>query len=82
MRTGEDLGEIVDEAEIKTKSGSYRVVRRDSSQIQVINLETGDKEVAKHVLAQFIDENGLKIPHQEYNTRTIGKKFFEWKNEI
>lgn len=82
MRTGEDLGEIVDETEIKTKSGSYRVVRRDSSQIQVINLETGDKEVAKHVLAQFIDENGLKISHQEYNTRTIGKKFFEWKNEI
>lgn len=82
MRTGEDIGEIVDETEIATSGGSFRVVMRDSSQIQVFNLATGDKEVARHVLADYIDENNIDIRHQQYNTRTIGKKFFEWKNEV
>lgn len=79
MRTGEDIGEILEEAEIKTKSGEYRVVRRDSTQIQVFNIETGDKEVARHILAEFIDENNIDIQHDKYNTRTIGNKFFKWK---
>lgn len=81
MRTGEDIGDIVDETEIITTTGHYRVVMRDSSQIQVFNLETGDKEVARHVLADYIDQNGIDIDHQRYNTRTIGKKFFEWANK-
>lgn len=79
MRTGEDIGDIIEEANIKLRDGtSYRVVLRDSTQIQVFNLETGDKEVARHVLAKFIDENKLKIPHQDLNTRSIGKQFFKW----
>lgn len=78
MRTGEDIGEIVDEALIRTKSGQYRVVRRDSSQIQVFNSKSGDKEIARRILAQFIDENKINIEHSRYNTRTIGKKFFKW----
>lgn len=79
MRTGEDIGEIIEETSIKLKDGSsYRVVLRDSTQIQVFNLETGDKEVARHILAKFIDENKLKIPHRELNTRSIGKQFFKW----
>lgn len=81
MRTGEDIGEILEEAEIKTKSGEYRVVRRDSTQIQVFNIETGDKEVARHILAEYIDENSISIKHEEYNTRTIGRKFFEWRKQ-
>lgn len=81
MRTGEDIGEITDEITIETRHGQYRVVRRDSTQIQVFNLESGDKEVARHVLAQYIDENKIDINHKLYNTRTIGKKLFEWKNE-
>lgn len=82
MRTGEDIGEIVEETTIETSSGQYRVIKRDSTQIQVFNLETGDKEVARHILAQYIDENHIKIKHKKYNTRTIGKKFFEWHNKI
>ncbi len=82
MRTGEDIGEIVEEATIETNNGQYKVIRRDSTQIQVFNLETGDKEVARHILAQYIDENNIDIKHKQYNTRTIGKKFFEWRNEI
>lgn len=79
MRTGEDIGEITDEATIAMRDGrSYRVVRRDSTQIQVFNEETGDKEIARRVLSEFIDENRLKIPHRQLNTRGIGKHFFEW----
>lgn len=79
MRMGGDIGDIIEEANIKLKDGTtYRVVLRDSTQIQVFNLETGDKEVARYILAKFIDENKLKIPHQELNTRSIGKQFFIW----
>jgi hypothetical protein len=74
-----DIGEIIQEATITFNDGmSYRVVRRDSSQIQVFNLETGDKEIAKYILVKFIDENKLQIPHSNLNTQSIGKKFFDW----
>lgn len=64
---------------IKTKTGIYRVVHRDSAQIQVFNEDSGEKEIARKILGQFIDENNYHIDHQEsgFNTRTIGKKFFE-----
>lgn len=79
MRTGEDIGEITDETTISMNDGrNYRVVRRDSSQIQVFNEETGDKEIARRVLAEYIDEKQLKIPHRQLNTRGIGKQFFDW----
>lgn len=79
MRTGEDIGEITDEATVEMRDGrTYRVVRRDSTQIQVFNEETGDKEIARRILSEFIDENRLKIPHRQLNTRGIGKQFFEW----
>lgn len=74
-----DMGEIVDEAIISLNDGShYRVVRRDSAQIQVFNSETGEKEIAFNILARFIDENNLDIAYQQMNTRTIGRRFFEW----
>jgi hypothetical protein len=78
MRTGEDIGEIIDEVIISTKSGEYRIIRRDSTQIQVYNNESGDKEVAKSILAEFISENNLDINPNSHNTRGVGKKFFDW----
>lgn len=80
VRTGEDIGEIIDEAVIEVSSGRYKVIKRDSSQIQVYNEDTGDKEIARRILGLFIDENGIDINHPVLNTRTIGKKFFEWYN--
>ena len=78
-RVGEDLGEIIAEASIELHDGkSYRVVRRDSSQIQVYNSDTGDKVVARHILQKFIDENNLQIPYNSLNTRGIGQQFFNW----
>jgi hypothetical protein len=81
-RMGGDIGEIIDEASISLNDGSqYRVVRRDSAQIQVFNSETGEKEIAFNILARFIDEKGLQIPHSQLNTRTIGRRFFEWHSK-
>lgn len=83
MRTGEDIGEIIDDAIIATKDGQkYRVIRRDSTQIQVFNEETGEKEIARRILAQYIDENTLGIPHEKLNTRGIGKQFFEQLKKV
>ena len=77
VRAGGDIGEVTDEVVITLRNGrSYRVVMRDSTQIQVFDNETGDKQVARHVLAEFIDENKLPIPHKKLNTRGIGKQFF------
>lgn len=81
-RVGEDIGEIIEEAFISLVNGtSYRVIRRDSTQIQVFNTDTGEKEVARYILAKFIDENKLSIPHATLNTRTIGRRFFQWYSE-
>ena len=83
MRTGEDIGEIIEEEEITLQNGEqYLVTRRDSTQVQVYNLQTGEKQVARQILSKFIDEHSINIPHKQLNTRTIGRKFFEWlKNE-
>ncbi|MBU2916849.1 PD-(D/E)XK nuclease family protein [Psychrosphaera sp. F3M07] len=78
MRTGEDIGVIIEEVIITTQDGiSYRVIRRDSTQIQVFNEDTGDKEIARRVLSTFIDEQNMPIDHSKLNTRSIGKQFFE-----
>lgn len=78
MRRGEDIGDIVDEVEIQTKDGvKHRVIRRDSDQIQVFDIDSGDKEVARRIMAQYIDENGMGIPHSRLNTRMIGRNLFK-----
>ncbi|MBB1504805.1 PD-(D/E)XK nuclease family protein [Pseudoalteromonas sp. SG41-1] len=77
IRVGEDIGEVIKEALISTSSGAYKVVLRDSLQIQVFNQDSGDKEIARKILAEYIDENALLINHSNLNTRAIGRKFFE-----
>ena len=68
MRTGQDIGNITDEVLIELNDGKvYRVIRRDSTQIQVFDNETGDKEIARHIMATYINENNLEIEHNSYN---------------
>ncbi len=77
---GEDIGAVTEELTIGLKNGStYRVVMRDSSQIQVFDDSTGDKQVARRILGQYIDENRLPIDHMALNTRGIGKQLFKLK---
>ena len=84
MRVGEDLGEIIEKTKITLKNGkSYEVVRRDSTQIQVFDAVTGEKEIAKPILYEFINENSLTIleKEREFNTRQVGARFFQWHRE-
>ena len=78
MRTGQDIGDIVDDVRITTMDGiEYQVIRRDSSQIQVFNFETGEKENARGIMSQYIDENKMNVEHKRLNTRMIGKKLLD-----
>lgn len=80
---GEDLGDIIDETEITIGSQHYRIIRRDSTQIQLINLQTGEKVVAKPLLRQFIKEKALGISESDtyiLNTRQLGKRIFDMIN--
>lgn len=75
MRTGQDIGNIVEEVEILTQDGKrHRIVRRDSYQIQMFDVETGEKEIVRHIMEQYIDEKGMSIPYEQMNTRMLGKK--------
>jgi len=77
---GSDLGKIARDEEFHLSDGSrYRALMRDSGQIQIINLETEDKEPARPILSRFIDEEPtLDIPHRSLATRQIGKRLFDW----
>jgi hypothetical protein len=81
MRAGEDIGEVTEETIIELKDGErYRVVRRDSTQVQVFNLASNEKEIAKKIMSKFITENDIDIDTNAAtnSTRTIGKRFFDW----
>ena len=81
MRTGEDIGDIVQEKIIHTKDGNnYKIIQRDSTQIQVYNLLDNEKEIARHIMSKYIDENNININHRKQNTRSIGKKLLEYLN--
>lgn len=77
-RRGEDIGDIVDEAEIEVGKDSFRVVLRDSGQIQIFEKATDKKAVAKSVLVKYMRKQGIKMDYKNNNSRVIGKKLFEW----
>lgn len=85
-RFGEDIGEIVDEVEVQLRDGNqYRIVRRNSQQIQVFNLSSGEKEVAKPVLRKVMEEKGVANPEdtqpdKKHTTRTIGRYLLDSLN--
>lgn len=76
-RFGEDIGEIVDSIQLKLNGGSkkYRIVRRDSQQIQVF--EDDEKVTAKPILRKIIKKRNLDVPTSGINTRTMGRKVIE-----
>lgn len=73
-RFGEDIGEIVDSIEVKLKGKDqkYKIIRRDSQQIQVF--KDNEKVTAKPILRKIIKERNLDIPLSGINTRTMGRK--------
>lgn len=76
-RLGEDIGEIVDSLTLTIDGDicNYRIVRRDSQQIQVF--KEGEKITAKPILRKIIKTKNLDIPLSGINTRTMGRKVIE-----
>jgi len=75
-RFGEDIGEIVESIEVNLNGGKrYRIVRRDSQQIQVF--EDEEKVTAKPILRSVIKSKNLDVPLSGINTRTMGRKVIE-----
>jgi len=76
-RFGEDIGEIVDSLTLAVDGDTYdyRIVRRDSQQIQVF--KGGEKITAKPILRKIIKTRNLDIPLSGINTRIMGRKVIE-----
>ncbi|WP_421774370.1 PD-(D/E)XK nuclease family protein [Gracilimonas sp.] len=76
-RFGEDIGEIVDSVTLAVEGEEYdyRIVRRDSQQIQVFTKD--GKVTAKPVLRKIIKNRNLDIPLSGINTRTMGRKVID-----
>ncbi|KMQ51136.1 hypothetical protein CHISP_2059, partial [Chitinispirillum alkaliphilum] len=75
-RVGVDIGEIVEDINVILDDGAeYRIVKRDSEQIQVFH--DGVQVTAKDVLRKVITERGFDIPLQGLTTRTMGKRLLD-----
>lgn len=76
-RFGEDIGEIIESVEVRLGDANkeYKIVRRDSQQIQVF--EDEEKITAKPILRKIIRSKNLDIPISGINTRTMGRKVIE-----
>jgi len=71
-----DIGEIVDEVSVQLKAGrEYRIVRRNSQQIQVFSDD--EQVMAKAALREVIQEKGLDVPLTGINTRRMGKQVLD-----
>jgi|AntRauTorckE6833_2_1112554.scaffolds.fasta_scaffold16966_2 hypothetical protein len=79
-RFGEDIGEIMQGVKLKLDGGNkeYRIIRRDSQQIQVF--EDEEKVTAKPILRKIIKSRNLDVPLSGINTRTMGRKVIEKLN--
>jgi hypothetical protein len=70
------LGDFDDEAEVRLTDGTtYRIVRRNSQQIQVYVGE--NKITAKPILRRVISEKKLKIPLSGLSTRQMGRRVLD-----
>jgi len=74
-RFGEDIGEIVENIEVRIGGKAYRIIRRDSQQIQIF--EDDEKVTAKPILREIIKNKNLEIPLSGINTRTMGRKVIQ-----
>lgn len=77
-RRGEDIGDIINETEITVKNVAYRVVLRDSGQVQVFDKQSGEKVVGKTLLIEYMKGQNIEMDYKKYNSRVIGKKLFDW----
>lgn len=70
-----DIGEIIENIEVRIGFKTYRIIRRDSQQIQIF--EDDEKITAKPILREIIINKKLDIPLSGINTRTMGRRVIQ-----
>lgn len=74
-RYGEDIGEIKKETKLEIDNKIYRLILRDSGQIQLFD-ENDINVIARPLLKKYLEINKEEITGTE-NTRQYGQKVFE-----
>ena len=74
-RYGEDIGEIKKEANVEIDNKIYRLILRDSGQIQLFD-ENDINVIARPLLKKYLEINEEEITGKE-TTRQYGQKIFE-----
>ena len=75
FRFGEDIGEIKKEISLEIDNKLYKLILRDSGQIQLFD-ENDIKVVAKPLLKNYLEKNKINITDKK-TTRQYGQKIFE-----
>ena len=78
QQRGGDIGNKVAEVLIQTSNGQYRLIQRDSMQIQIFDKITDDKLPARPILRQFVDEKCIITTSENPTTRQLGAWVFNW----
>lgn len=78
IRSNEDIGDVVSEHNFLLRNIEYRIVLRDSGQVQAFEVMDNKKVTAKKVLIEYINEKSLPIDYINLSTRVIGKKVFDY----
>ena len=75
FRFGEDIGEIKKEISLEIDNKLYKLILRDSGQIQLFD-ENDIKVVARPLLKNYLEKNKIIITDKK-TTRQYGQKIFE-----
>jgi hypothetical protein len=75
FRFGEDIGEIEKEISLEIDNKLYKLILRDSGQIQLFD-ENDIKVVAKPLLKNYLEKNKIIITDKK-STRWYGQKVFK-----
>ena len=75
FRFGENIGEIEKEISLEIDNKLYKLILRDSGQIQLFD-ENDIKVVAKPLLKNYLEKNNINITDKK-TTRQYGQKIFE-----
>ncbi|MDD5239888.1 MAG: PD-(D/E)XK nuclease family protein [Candidatus Nanoarchaeia archaeon] len=86
MKKPKNLGDVIDDVEVKINVGTYWIVRFEHGTVKVFDMNTAEEQVAKPILREINKEKELKINlfrenGNEINTRELGKQIILKLNE-
>ncbi len=78
-RRTESIGDILEEVQVTIENINYRLLRRNSGQIEIFDIEKDEKQAAKPLLRKIIAAYNLDVQLQneaskDLNTQQLGKR--------